>query len=31
MSVINSNIVAGLAQNALVKNERAMNTAMEQL
>ena len=31
MSVINTNVNAVLAQNALVKNERSMSTAMEQL
>ncbi len=31
MSVINTNVNAVLAQNSLIKNERAMSTAMEQL
>jgi flagellin len=31
MAVVNTNVSATLAQNALVKNERAMNTAMERL
>jgi flagellin len=31
MSVINTNVNAVLAQNALVKNERSMSSAMEQL
>ena len=31
MSVINTNVNAVLAQNSLVKNERAMSSAMEQL
>ena len=31
MSVINTNVNAVLAQNSLVKNERAMSAAMEQL
>jgi len=31
MSVINTNTAATLTQNAIVKNERAMSTAMEQL
>jgi len=31
MAVVNTNINASIAQNALVKNERSMNTAMERL
>ncbi len=31
MAVVNTNVNASLAQNALAKNERAMNTAMERL
>ena len=31
MSVVNTNVNASVAQNALVKNERQMNTAMERL
>ena len=31
MAVVNTNVNAMVAQNALVKNERAMNTAMERL
>ena len=31
MSVINTNVSALLTQNAIVKNERSMSTAMEQL
>ena len=31
MAVVNTNVNASVAQNALVRNERAMNTAMERL
>ena len=31
MAVVNTNVNASIAQNALVKNERSMNTAMERL
>jgi len=31
MAVVNTNVIASVAQNALAKNERAMNTAMERL
>ena len=31
MAVVNTNVSATIAQNALMKNERAMNTAMERL
>lgn len=31
MAVVNTNVNASIAQNALVRNERAMNTAMERL
>ncbi len=31
MAVVNTNVNASVAQNALVKNERSMNTAMERL
>ena len=31
MAVVNTNISASVAQNALEKNERSMNTAMERL
>ena len=31
MAVVNTNINASVAQNALARNERAMNTAMERL
>ena len=31
MSVINTNVSALLTQNAIIKNERSMSTAMEQL
>ena len=31
MAVVNTNVNASIAQNALVKNERNMNTAMERL
>ena len=31
MAVVNTNVSASIAQNALVKNERSMNTAMERL
>ena len=31
MSVINTNVSATIATNALIKNERAMSTAMERL
>ena len=31
MAVVNTNISASVAQNALEKNERAMNTAIERL
>jgi len=31
MAVVNTNIGASIAQNALSKNERSMNTAMERL
>ena len=31
MAVVNTNVNAAIAQNALVKNERSMNTAMERL
>ena len=31
MAVVNTNVNASIAQNALLKNERAMNTAMERL
>ena len=31
MSVVNTNVNASVAQNALVRNERSMNTAMERL
>ena len=31
MAVVNTNVIASTAQNALAKNERAMNTAMERL
>ena len=31
MAVVNTNVNATVAQNALVRNEREMNTAMERL
>ena len=31
MAVVNTNVNASIAQNALIKNERSMNTAMERL
>jgi len=31
MAVVNTNVNASIAQNALVRNERSMNTAMERL
>ena len=31
MAVVNTNVNAAVAQNALVRNERNMNTAMERL
>ena len=31
MAVVNTNVNASIAQNALVKNERSMNSAMERL
>ena len=31
MAVVNTNVSATIAQNALMKNEREMNTAMERL
>ena len=31
MSTVNTNVSASIAQNALNKNERSMNTAMERL
>ena len=31
MAVVNTNVNASIAQNALVRNERQMNTAMERL
>lgn len=31
MAVVNTNVNASVAQNALVRNERSMNTAMERL
>ncbi|MDC1160618.1 flagellin [Luminiphilus sp.] len=31
MAVVNTNVTASIAQNALTRNERAMNTAMERL
>jgi len=31
MAVVNTNVNATVAQNALVRNERQMNTAMERL
>ena len=31
MAVVNTNVNASVAQNALVRNDRAMNTAMERL
>ena len=31
MAVVNTNVNASIAQNALARNERAMNTAMERL
>ena len=31
MAVVNTNVNASVAQNALTRNERAMNTAMERL
>ena len=31
MAVVNTNVNASIAQNALLKNERSMNTAMERL
>ena len=31
MAVVNTNVNASVAQNALTRNERSMNTAMERL
>ena len=31
MAVVNTNVNASVAQNALIRNERSMNTAMERL
>ena len=31
MAVVNTNVNASVAQNALIKNARSMNTAMERL
>ena len=31
MAVVNTNVNASIAQNALVRNERSMNVAMERL